>query len=300
MIWHEPTWRQFSSTQQAGKGAQAWLVLAKAGCGGEAFVWRMVLALLCQHSTTSGACGTCQSCCLLRENSHPDCYALTESPIKIEAVREIIGKIHQSPQLGGSKVVLIQPATAMTDAAAACLLKILEEPPENTVFILAAESARQLLPTLSSRCRRLNIGIPSETQALAWLGAQEDMAEADLKPLLSVYAGAPLQVKDSPGWDYFLMLANDLEQCARDPQAILQVSEKYEKSELEGFFIGVFYWLQTWLKSEAAPARPEQLTAQWDYCLQKRKNWLKVATINKRLLIESMLIHWHNICKETG
>jgi len=84
---------------------------------------------------------------------------------------------------------VLYPAEALNIISANALLKVLEEPPAHTVFLLSADAPDRLLPTLVSRCRRLPLPVPAAQQCLPWL-RQHDVAEP--APWLAVAGGAPL------------------------------------------------------------------------------------------------------------
>src|SRR3546814_13412723 len=77
----------------------------------------------------------------------------------------------------------------MNAITANALLKVLEEPPAHTVFLMVADAPDRLLPTLVSRCRRLPLPVPDTAQSLAWLNEQ-DFEPSEL--LLAAASGAPL------------------------------------------------------------------------------------------------------------
>src|SRR5690606_23620801 len=94
---------------------------------------------------------------------------------------------------GGWRVAVLYPAETLNVISANTLLKILEEPPANTVFLLAGESPDRLLPTLVSRCRRLPLSVPSPEQARSWLASQ-GVEQAD--EWLAACGGAPLLARE--------------------------------------------------------------------------------------------------------
>jgi len=75
--------------------------------------------------------------------------------ILIEQIRDLIERLIHMPSLGAKRVVLILEADRMTDEAANCFLKTLEEPPLDTVFILTTSRPNFLLPTIHSRCQKV-------------------------------------------------------------------------------------------------------------------------------------------------
>ena len=116
-------------------------------------------ALNCQQEKKGGhlACDRCRSCKKILSSMHPDiiCVAPVKEKIKISQIRQIYGQIKAKPHEAKFRMVLIQGAESMNPEASNALLKILEEPPERTFFILTADRIDGLLPTILSRCRQV-------------------------------------------------------------------------------------------------------------------------------------------------
>jgi len=114
-------------------------------------------ALLCSRPGQGQACGECRPCRQAGHGNHPDLQRLGPSgaTIKIEQVRRLQRQVQYRSYQGGRKVFIIDHAEAMTAEAANCLLKTLEEPPADTVFILLSGRPDACLPTVLSRCRRM-------------------------------------------------------------------------------------------------------------------------------------------------
>jgi DNA polymerase III subunit delta' len=126
---------------------------------GKMLVARVFAAgLLCTGGETAAApCGVCSACRQVRENSHPDLVILPGdgASLKIDQIRELQHEAALAPYHGGRRVLVIEEAERLTTQAANSLLKILEEPPPGTVFVLTAASAHILPPTVVSRCWQL-------------------------------------------------------------------------------------------------------------------------------------------------
>lgn len=171
--WHTASWEQFSRYQQ--QLPHALLLSGRAGWGIEQFARRASQLLLCEQSQ---ACGTCQQCQLIATQQHPDFYYLSPEEegksIKVDAVRDLIDTIVQSPQVAAAKVILINTAESLTLGAANALLKILEEPVKNVFFLLCTEQISLTLPTIRSRCQIISFTEPAYDTALAWLAAKEN------------------------------------------------------------------------------------------------------------------------------
>jgi DNA polymerase-3 subunit delta' len=99
----------------------------------------------------------------------------------------------QTAQLGGRKVVLIEPVESMNINAANALLKSLEEPSGDTVLLLVSHQPSRLLPTIKSRCVQQACPLPGEAMSLQWLAqALPECSEEERIELLTLAAGSPL------------------------------------------------------------------------------------------------------------
>ena len=193
--WLMPYWQGWLDSVAQNRLAHASLLSGPQGLGKLTLARQMGHTLLCQHPSSSGACGLCHACTLLAHGHHPDLLQLGDSAEKslgVDLIRELIGKLNGSPQLGGAKVVILARAERMTEAAANALLKTLEEPAGRSHLILLSDQPNRLLPTILSRCQKMPIRQPEIGPTLAWLHAQEGGASAGL-PHLRLNQYAPLQ-----------------------------------------------------------------------------------------------------------
>ncbi|MDN5346538.1 MAG: polymerase subunit delta [Clostridia bacterium] len=118
---------------------------------------KVAAALNCIAPQEGRPCGNCRSCRQVALGNHPDVHYLRPEgkSIKIEQVRQLEARLSLEACQGGAKVVIVTAAEDFTTEAANCLLKTLEEPPEDTYFFLLAARGEQLLPTIRSRCQEL-------------------------------------------------------------------------------------------------------------------------------------------------
>ena len=110
---------------------------------------------MCQ-TPDNAPCGHCHACHLMAAQSHPDFHVLVSQEgkdIGVDQVRAINEVVSQHAQQNGNKLVYIQDAERLTEAAANALLKTLEEPRPNTYFLLQTEPSSSLLATIYSRCQ---------------------------------------------------------------------------------------------------------------------------------------------------
>lgn len=119
-------------------------------------------ALLCENPVDGEPCGVCANCRLMLGKSHPDFYVVEPEiskavrNIKIDQIREMQAETSLRPVQADRRVVIIDGAEFMRSAAANCLLKTLEEPVSQTIFILITTNRAGLLMTVRSRCVTIN------------------------------------------------------------------------------------------------------------------------------------------------
>lgn len=199
--WQLSVWERLARLAAEQRLPHALLVGGPAGIGKLRLAQAFSAYMLCAARTATSACGKCKSCSLLAAGSHPDYLVLTPETdpktekvakfIKVDQVRELVEFASKSAQLGGYRVVLIEPAHLLNMQAANALLKTLEEPGRQTLILLVTPQPLSLSATIRSRCQQLQLGMPDEAAALAWLAPQlRDRNEAQL--LLGLAGGAPL------------------------------------------------------------------------------------------------------------
>lgn len=152
--------------------------------------------------------------------------------IGIDQIRALVGDLGLTSYEGGGKVAVIEPADAMTTNAANSLLKTLEEPPGDALLILVADRPGRLPATVYSRCQRMSVRLPSQSDGLAWLSHARPgvtwskvLAEAGNAPL------AALRGQDRI--DDTNLMAGDFAAVALGQAAPLAVAAKWAKYEPE-------------------------------------------------------------------
>lgn len=160
---HRSLWNSLMPLLLADRIPQSMLFLGQTHTQKSLFVRHFVAAALCQKRGVS-PCGQCHSC-LLNEETHPDVMYLKpegqDKGIKAEQIRGLQQEIYQTPKCSSQRFIIIEPADRLNNFAANALLKMIEEPPSHTVFILLAEQTSSLLPTILSRCQRFNFPSPT-------------------------------------------------------------------------------------------------------------------------------------------
>lgn len=194
--WLNGPYRQLIAQYQGDRGHHALLMHAAKGMGDEALVYGLSRWLLCQHPEGEKSCGKCHSCNLMIAGNHPDWHVLTpekgKSSLGVEPIRQLIETLYNFSQQGGAKVVWLPHAELLTEAAANALLKTLEEPPENTYFLLGCYEPSRLLPTLRSRCFYWHLATPDAALASQWISRQLQVAPLAVQTALRLGEGTPL------------------------------------------------------------------------------------------------------------
>jgi DNA polymerase-3 subunit delta' len=220
--WYGDVAREWLSNRE--RFAHAWLIHGLAGTGKVDFARAAAASLLCESPRGHLACGACPACVWMASGNHPDfrrirpdaiaqeegdeeaadgedgdapaidvvARASKKAPskeIRVEQIRAMEAWATTGTHRGGLRVVVMYPADSLNVVSANALLKILEEPPPATVFLLVSNAPDRLLPTLVSRCRRLPLPVPTPDVAMAWLATQ---GVDDAAARLAASGGAPM------------------------------------------------------------------------------------------------------------
>ncbi|MFC3530572.1 DNA polymerase III subunit delta' [Vogesella facilis] len=261
--WQYADWQRLAA--HFARLPNAWLFTGPSGIGKGEFAAEVARALLCENrQPDQHACGQCQACHWFDAGNHPDYRHLSPAQddeddegkegkaakrklpvIKIDGVREVIDFAHLSSHRGGLRVVVVEPAESLNPAAANALLKVLEEPPAEVVFLLVADAPQRLLPTIKSRCRQFQLTAPAPDVALAWLAQQGlDNAAAEL----AFHGGMPVFEHDAE----LAAVRNDFVQALTQigMGSVLAAMEKLDRHKLP--LALPLSWLGKWLHDLAS------------------------------------------------
>ncbi|WP_070334814.1 DNA polymerase III subunit delta' [Pseudomonas aeruginosa] len=318
--WQQALWSQLGGRAQH---AHAYLLYGPAGIGKRALAEHWAAQLLCQRPAAAGACGECKACQLLAAGTHPDYFVLepeeAEKPIRVDQVRDLVGFVVQTAQLGGRKVVLLEPAEAMNVNAANALLKSLEEPSGDTVLLLISHQPSRLLPTIKSRCVQQACPLPGAAASLEWLARAlpDEPAEA-LEELLALSGGSPLTAQRLHGQgvrEQRAQVVEGVKKLLKRQIAASQLAESWNSVPLPLLFdwfcdwtLGILRYQLTrdeeglgladmrkviqYLGDKSGQAK---VLAMQDWLLQQRQKVLNKANLNRVLLLEALLVQWASL-----
>jgi DNA polymerase-3 subunit delta' len=203
LIGQEEQERALLAAWTSGQMHHAWLLAGPRGVGKAGFARRAALFVLAGGSgDTLDVDPQAQAARLVAAGSHPDLKLLERLPrekddrlaahIVIDQVRQLQPALQGTPGLARWRAVIIDAADDLNVAAANALLKNLEEPPPNTLFLLVSPAPGRLLPTIRSRCRLLTFRELAPLQVRAALqAARPELGDAELDALARVAEGAP-------------------------------------------------------------------------------------------------------------
>lgn len=317
--WQDALWQRVYQQRDEGRLPHALLLTGPHGIGKLDFAEHLASSLLCNAPTDAGPCGSCRSCTLMSTGNHPDLLHLTPEEagkvIKVDQVREVIDKLHGTAQQGGYRVLIVAPAEEMNISAANALLKTLEEPGNETMILLVVHQLGQVMPTIRSRCQRIEFALPPVAQATEWLQTETGVDLKEAKGLLSVAQGAPLEArawKQNEAMELRAKFLSGLADTLRGRVTPIQLADSLQKED-------VLQLLNWWIsllndilqmqvaKAEAPRTNPdmksmasalsgrvaaEQLFSFSDQLIEERKGLLKHTNPNKQLLLEKLLLRW--------
>ncbi|MDT8364568.1 MAG: DNA polymerase III subunit delta' [Nitrosomonas sp.] len=268
--WQQTLWHKVRQWRNAHQH-HALLLKGRSGTGKLAWALSLAKARLCEQAdVTTIACGTCASCCWFEQNQHPDFRLLTpealseatdhpdtgkaskqsnggesrskkkpSQQITIVQIRELDDFVYLSTHQNRGRLVLIHPAEAMNHAAANALLKKLEEPPPDVMFILVTNDASALLATIRSRCQQIAMPLPSRQMAQDWL-RQQGIDHAEARLAMSGFAPLLAMQLDESWFAQYQIFAQSL--GAPDGFDVIGLAERLQQLNL----LCIVDWLQKW------------------------------------------------------
>lgn len=310
--WLEPVAQQLAEQYRAAHLHHGILLTGIKGLGKQQLALHLSQLLLCENDAEQ-ACGYCHSCELFKAGTHPDFHRLADNDkhhISIDDIRSLNKVMAERSQQGGSKVVVIDNAENFNESSANAILKTLEEPSANSFLILQCENVGRLMATITSRCQKIPLQVPSFEQTQAWLQQQ---GFAELHPgLYQMHQGAPLALLSALQQENalaFLNLATMMQQYLNGSMAPFELAAQLQQNQAEGL-TWLFYWLQDVQKislgananllvfaeyEDSLQASAKQLTLSQVYhlsaeLLRLQQSFRQQGGLNQELLISQFLL----------
>lgn len=328
--WQQPYWQSFLQQFEQERLPHAVLLSGQKGVGKWHYAQTMADFLLCTSPQSGLACGDCRSCSLNRSSTHPDkSIVIPEDKgkqIKVDQIRQLSGYIAATAQQGGRKVIILGPVERLNINAANALLKNLEEPTNDTFFILFTHVASGVMATIRSRCQLFAMPAPHKSVCRSWLkelGFSDNIGAA-----LDISAGSPLMAKtlldNDELMEHFQAFLDSLimGDQSDNRQSVPDLSATKAWLEMDPIIL-LEWWAQLIYSSiqalhqEYMPDDSDHLLSrsmhkakqcvssckqQWlfkfvDKLLSSKKQLLQGANPNKQLLFEELLLDWYAIMK---
>ena len=316
--WHSLQWQQVTGMINQNRLPHALLVGGVPGLGKLVFVQRLAAALLCQQPIEGDACGQCKSCQLIAATSHPDLKHLQAEEvgksIVVDQVRKLQATLANTAQQGGARVVIINGATDLNLNAANALLKQLEEPGAKCYFLLVHQWPKPVLATVTSRCQKLDISMPTQDESMLWLASHMDADSA--RQVLPLAKSAPLQALalfNQQAHEMRHQMLVQLTAILRGKQSSIEVAQSWQKLPLSQAFTWWIEWLNDLVKLKLtedsrflvnkdlvkllqAVAQSSDITAIYqllDQVTQQLNYVDQRRNINPQLVCEELLNGWY-------
>ena len=161
VVGQEPVVRTLSRAIETDRVAHAYLFSGPRGTGKTSTAKVLAMGLNCEKGPTPEPDGTCESCSAIVNNSSMDVLEMDAASNRgIDEIRDLRDRVNLAPTQGRMKVYIIDEVHMLTTEAFNALLKMLEEPPEHVVFVLATTEKHKVLPTIISRCQSFDFRRP--------------------------------------------------------------------------------------------------------------------------------------------
>ncbi len=280
---HDLAERRLLEAWNSGRMPHGWLICGPRGIGKATLAYRLARFVLAGGAGEPDMFGTpaAPTTLALRDghpivqriaaSAHKDLIAIerlwdakrgrAKSEIAVDQIRAIADLLHLTPGEGGWRVVIVDPADDLNQNSANALLKMLEEPPARTLMILIAHAPGVLLPTIRSRCRRLDLAPLEDTAVEALLAEQRsDLGAADAQALARLADGSigrALDLADQGGLDLYRSVVDTIG-SGPDPEAVLALADRCSRPDGSLDIVAelVRWWLQRIARAAARGASP--------------------------------------------
>lgn len=202
IVGQEPVVRTLRRAIETDRVAHAYLFSGPRGTGKTSTAKVLAMGLNCVQGPTPEPDGTCESCRAIMNNSSMDVLEMDAASNRgIDEIRELRDRVNLAPASGRMKVYIIDEVHMLTAEAFNALLKMLEEPPEHVIFVLATTEKHKVLPTIISRCQSFDFrrpGVDTLSEKLAEIAEVEGI-EAEPEALTIIAREGKGSFRDAEG-----------------------------------------------------------------------------------------------------
>ncbi len=243
------------------------------GVGKRLFAGMVAAILNCRQRIEGGACGGCSSCRKFQSGNHPDFVVIRpeQGTIKIDRIRGLIRDLTYPPYESEVRVVLLEDIHTMRREAANSLLKTLEEPPEGNLLILTAESSKNILATISSRCQIIPFFPLSMNDTVTVVQQRiKDLEKETVVLLARLSEGSPgrallfKEMEMVETWEKVITIVRD---SANDPDggvsAVLRAAENM--ADLKENLIPFLGLIRIWIRDMLVPSSRDRQEGVADF-----------------------------------
>jgi DNA polymerase-3 subunit delta' len=312
IIGHQKVIQMLRQFINHGRLPHALLLNGPDGIGKKLTAFGLAKALLCERSKDD-YCDVCASCQKINQGNHPDVTLIQPegNSIKIEQLRDWQKGLQSRSYFGSWRVTIIDQAERMSIAAANSILKALEEPPENTIICLITVEARDILPTILSRCQILRFSSLSRSSFIRIAMKRRELTELQAGLIFNLSKGQ-LSQGMSMDLNHMTQLREQWRGLLDLPDSRDRTAPRFDQSSLlEGLEIMAYWWrdiilLQSGiegssltnqdmlgeLKKEAKKTPGPIVKYRLDLILQSINALERNA--NPKITIDSLLLQWDN------
>jgi DNA polymerase-3 subunit delta' len=265
---------------RAGRLHHAWLIGGPEGIGKATLAYRVARFLLAARTTGAGQADNLAvasdhpAARQVAALSHPNLAVLRRAPatekkaasatIPVDAVRRAVSLFGSTAADGGYRVCIVDSAEDLTISSANALLKLVEEPPQRSVFLIVSHAPQRVLPTIRSRCRRLQLQPLSDGDLRAVIGTLgPPLADVDAAKLDRAIAGAEGSVRravemlDESNQALVAEVKAMLEALPRiDERRVLALAENLARRDAESAYALMLDTLSGWVSQQLNDKAP--------------------------------------------
>ncbi|MEE0945633.1 MAG: DNA polymerase III subunit [Acutalibacteraceae bacterium] len=296
LIGNEGIKSAFEQALSSGRIPHAIIIEGEQSSGKSTLAEYITSACLCEAENKP--CGVCKSCHLVKVSTHPDMFYIApeekKKNIAVEQIRKMREQVYIRPQMSSRKVFNIDYADTLNPQSQNTLLKVLEEPPGDVVFILQVKSRASLLPTVLSRCVTYTLTEPSLDMAADYIADKCDIPVADAKELLQqngLQIGNVLSKqssrKKSGVYDAAVLYMSAV--SAGSLYELIEITSSFEKDRVAaGEFLNTLsYLLLCNIKEKAIKSESNKKNIYYYDCVKKAYE-LSKSNINLPLLFSKL------------